>query len=57
MGDTAWRTAVYGEDVASYLDGLAWPSVLGRPDVAALTKPDPGGLVAITGKSVDSPAT
>ncbi len=55
VGDAAWLTAVYGQDVASYLDGLAWPSVLGRPDVAALTKPDPGALVAITGDPVETP--
>ena len=55
VGDAGWRAAVYGEDVASYLDGLAWPSALGRPDVAALTQPDPGALVAITGDRVEAP--
>lgn len=55
VGDAAWLSAVFSEDVASYLDGLAWPSALGRPDVAALTRPDPGALVAITGGSIRSP--
>ena len=55
VGDAAWLSAVFGEDVASYLDGLAWPAVLGRPDIPALTKPDPGALVAITGRSAESP--
>jgi hypothetical protein len=54
VGDAPWLTALYGQEVASYLDGLAWPAVLGRPDVAALTKPDPGAVVATTGGSAES---
>jgi hypothetical protein len=55
VGDATWLAAVYAQDVASYLDGLAWPAAIGRPDVAMLTKPDPGGVVAITGGSVQLP--
>ena len=49
VGDAAWLDRVYGEDVASYLDGLAAPSKAGvKTALDAVAKHDPGASVAWT---------